>query len=175
MGMRNILKTILCVAVVSLIGAADAAVSVDFDKEADFSGYKTFAWKEGTLAQSTLMHKRIVRSIEAQLESVGLTKTEDEPDVYVLYHVALKQDRRISVDDFGYSHRWRGPHYGGGDVTVFDVNVGTLIVDMLDAGSEEGVWRGMAQRDLPPTPNPDKMEKKLVKVLGKMFRDYPPE
>ena len=122
-----------------------------------------------------LMHKRIVRAIEAQLEASGLTKTEDEPDVYVLYHVALSQDRRIHVDDFGYSSRWRRPGYGGGDVTVFDVNVGTLIVDMLDAGSEEAVWRGMAQKDLPPTPDPDKMEKKLGKILGKMFRDYPPE
>ena len=175
MGMRNIVKTILCLAVFSLSGVAGAAVSVDFDKEADFSGYKTFAWKEGTLAQNTLNHKRIVRAVEAQLESVGLTKTDDEPDVYVLYHVALSQDRRIHVDDFGYSSRWRRPGYGGADVTVFDVNVGTLIVDMLDAESEEGVWRGMAQKDLPPTPNPEKMEKKLAKILGKMFRDYPPE
>ena len=173
--MRNILNTILVLSVLSLSGAAGAAVSVDFDKEADFSGYKTFAWKEGTLAENTLMHKRIVRAIEAELESAGLTQNEGEPDVYILYHVALNQDRRISVDDFGYSGRWRRPGYGGGDVTVFDVNVGTLIVDMLDATSEEGVWRGMAQKDLPPTPDPDKMEKKLGKILGKMFRDYPPE
>lgn len=171
--MRNIVKIILCLAVFSLSGVAGAAVSVDFDKEVDFSTYKTFAWKEGTLAQNTLNHKRIVRAIEAQLESVGLTKTEDEPDVYVLYHVALSQDRRVQVDDFGY--RWRGRRYDGGNVTVFDVRVGTLIVDMLDAGSEECVWSGMARRDLPPTPNPDKMEKKLGKILGKMFRDYPPE
>lgn len=173
--MRNIFKIILCLGVLSLIGVAGASVSVDFDKEADFSGYKTYAWKEGTLAESTLNHKRIVRSIEAQLESVGLTKTEDEPDVYVLYHVALNQDRRISVDDFGYWNRWRGPRYGGGNVTVFDVNVGTLIVDMLDAGSEEGVWRGMARKDLPRTPNPNKMEKRLGKILRRMFRNYPPE
>jgi len=173
--MRKIKMTVLCLAVLSVLGTASAAVSVDYDKEADFSGYKTFAWKEGTSAESTLNHKRIVRAIEAQLESVGLTKTEDEPDVYVLYHVALNQDRRISVDDFGYSSRWRRPGYGGGEVTVFDVNVGTLIVDMLDAGSEEAVWRGLAQKDLPPTPDPDKMEKKLGKILGKMFRDYPPE
>ena len=113
--------------------------------------------------------------MRAELEAAGLTKTDEAPDVYVLYHVALNQDRRIQVDDFGYWNRWRGPRYGGGDVTVFDVNVGTLIVDMLDADSEEAVWRGMAQKDLPPTPDPDKMEKKLAKILRKMFHNYPPE
>jgi len=173
--LKKLVKIIFCLVAISLIGNANAAVSVDHDSEADFSAYKTYAWQEGTHAQNALMHKRVVRAIEAELEEAGLTKTEDAPDVHVLYHVALNKDRRIDVDDFGYANRWRGPRYGGGNVTVFDVNVGTLIVDMLDADSGDAIWRGMAQKDLPPTPDPDKMEKKLGKILRKMFHNFPPE
>jgi len=165
----------LCLALLFAFGAAEAGVNVDYDPEVNISGFKTYAWKTGTVAENPLMHKRIVRVIEQQLESVGLTKVDDDPDVYVLYHVALGQERRVNVDDFGYSRRWRAPV--GYSVDVYDVNVGTLILDMLDAGSGEGVWRGRAEKDLPsnPNPNPEKVEKKLGKIMMKMFRKFPPE
>lgn len=172
--MRRWKNTVGLLLVLALSVPTGAGVSVDYDSEADFSGYKTFAWQEGTPAVNPLMHKRVVRSIETQLVSMGMTKSEENPDVFVVYHVALDQDRRVQVDDFGYWGRWRGPWYGA-EVEVFDVQVGTLIVDLLDAGSGDGVWRGAAQQDLPPNPKPEKIEKKLRKVLMKMFRKFPPE
>ena len=86
----------------------------------------------------------------------------------------MNQDRRVSVESYGYWRRWGGVPVTG-SVDVYDVNVGTLIVDLLDGDSEEGVWRGVAQKDLPPNPSPEKMEKKLRKILLKMFRNYPPD
>ncbi len=164
----------MCLVLLSSV-ATSAGISTDHDSEADFSKYKTFAWQEGTHAKNELMHKRIVRAIEKELVEAGWTATDGEADVHLVYHVALNQDRRIEVDDFGYWSRWRRPGFGGSEVTVFDVNVGTLIIDILDAGSGDAVWRGMAQKDLPPTPDPDKMEKKLGKILRKMFHNFPPE
>jgi hypothetical protein len=171
--MRVVGRLAFCLTLVCAFGSVDAGVNVDYDTEADFSGFKTYAWKTGTEAENPLMHKRIVRVIEKQLESVGLEKVDSDPDVYVLYHVALGQEQRVNVDDFGYWRRWRAPV--GYSVDVYDVNIGTLILDMLDAGSGEGVWRGRAEKDLPSNPDPEKVEKKLGKIMMKMFRKFPPE
>ncbi|MDH3626748.1 MAG: DUF4136 domain-containing protein [Acidobacteriota bacterium] len=154
---------------------ASAAVTVDFDTDVNFSAYKTFAWKVGTPAESSLMDKRIMKVVEQQLATVGLMPTDGDPDLYLLYHVALDTTRRVNVDDFGYMGRWRRPIAGSVDVDVYDVEVGTLIVDLLDAGNGETVWRGMAENDMPSNPTPDKVEKKLNKVLSKMLRKYPSE
>ena len=171
--MRFIGRMFVCLALLSACGVVAAGVNVDYDTEADFGGYKTYAWKPGTHADNPLMHKRIVRVIEEQLKSAGLERVEENPDVHVLYHVALGEERRVNVDDFGYWRRWRAPV--GYSVDVYDVNVGTLILDMLDAESGEGVWRGRAEKDLPSNPSPEKIEKKLGKIMMKMFRNYPPE
>ena len=170
---RTIGKTTLWFAFLLMILPAQAGVDVDYDPEVDFSAYKTFAWQPGTPAPSPLMHKRIEGAIEDQLKSLGLQKTDGEADVYVIYHVALDQAQTISVDDFGYSRRWRG--MGSTTVNVYDVTVGTLIVDLLDGGSGDGVWRGRAEKELSGKPSPEKIDKKVQKILTKMFRDYPPE
>jgi hypothetical protein len=165
----TLLATILLLAAPAWAGRTTA----DYDPDADFAGYRTYAWKDGTPAKSDLMHKRIVSAIESQLESLGMTESDGDPDVYVLYHVALSEERRIDVDEFGYTRRWRYPV--ATTVDVYDVKIGTLIVDLLDGTSEEGVWRGFAERELSGNPTPQKVEKKLRKILLKMFRNYPPE
>ena len=34
--------------------------------------------------------------------------TLQKPGVYVVYHAALGNERRVNVDDFGYWRGWRG-------------------------------------------------------------------
>lgn len=170
--MRKMGMVSTCLMIAFLIVPAHAAVTVDYDTDADFSTYKTYAWKTGTAAKSSLMDKRIRKSVEEELAAVGLTLTEGEPDLYLIYHVALDTSRRVNVSDFGYMGRWRHS-VGTVDVDIYDVKVGTLIIDLLDANTNEGVWRGMTQNDLPSNPTPEKIEKKLHKVLAKMLRKYP--
>ena len=170
--MRKMAIASACLIAALMIVPAHAGVTVDYDTDADFSAFKTYAWKTGTAAKSSMMDKRIRKSVEEELAAVGLTLTEGEPDLFLIYHVALDTSRRVNVDDFGYMGRWRRSA-GMVDVDVYDVNVGTLIIDLLDADTNEGVWRGMTQNDLPSNPTPEKIEKKLHKVLAKMLRKYP--
>ena len=41
--------------------------TVDCDKAATFTGYKTYAWGEGTPVKNQLMHQRILDGVDKQL------------------------------------------------------------------------------------------------------------
>ena len=64
-------------------------VSYDYDKTANFTSFKTYAHKDGTKVGQPLIDDRIVAAIDAQLAEKGFTKSESNPDVFVVYHVAF--------------------------------------------------------------------------------------
>src|SRR6266850_797577 len=76
-------------------------VRYDFDKEKDFSKYKTYKWVaiKGADRPDDLMSKRITATIDAELATKGMTKTEaDTADLYIGYQTAIGQEKLV----------WRG-------------------------------------------------------------------
>jgi hypothetical protein len=143
-------------------------VSVDFDKGADFSKYKTFAWAIGAPAGNPLVHQRIVAGIEAQLAAKGLRKVGSNPDIVVRYHAAT--DTQVSINAMG-GGPFGGWRFGSGTATVDKVPVGQLVVDIGDAGARKFVWRGTASGTI--SSKPEKNEKALNAALTKMFQNFP--
>lgn len=84
------LKSLACAVAVLCLGTLVVAqqVSVDFDRSADFSKFKTFAWTTGTPVRDDLNHQRIIRAIEEQLTIKGPAKVAADPDVMVAYHAS---------------------------------------------------------------------------------------
>src|SRR5215813_1483169 len=62
----------------------------------DFSKYKTYKWVRVPKAQypNQILDTQIMNSIDAQLASKGLTKTEDNPDLYVTYQAAVTDEKQ---------------------------------------------------------------------------------
>lgn len=152
-----------------------AKVTVDFDKSADFSTYKTYAWRPGTPAKDPLMQKRIQDAVEAELTAKGLTKTEGAADLYVVTHASSKNEKQIDVNNLGYAgYRWQGwGAWGPTTANVYEIPVGTLMVDLLAGKSNALVWRGVATETLKD--NPQKVAKQINKVVMKMFKKFPPK
>jgi hypothetical protein len=173
--------TLLCTAGLMLLagGAAAQDVNYDYDRRANFSAYRTYAWVGGTSQADNLNHARIVAAVDRQLAAKGLTQVDStgNPDVLVLYQVALTEDLEVNA----YDNRWAGPGWGGwggwgggpSRARVERVPVGTLVVGMIDAKTRSMVWRTSATKDLDLGDNPEKWEKKLNKAVEKMFKRYP--
>ena len=172
--------TLLCTAGLMLLagGAAAQDVNYDYDRRANFSAYRTYAWVGGTSQADDLNHARIVAAVDRQLAAKGLTQVDStgNPDVLVLYRVALTEDLEIN----GFDNRGPGPWggwggWGGGLVHARTerVTVGTLVVGMIDAKTRSMVWRTSASKDLDLGDNPEKWEKKLNKAVEKMFKHNP--
>ena len=54
-----------------------------------------------------------------------------------------------------------------------NIAVGTLLLDVVDADSNQLVWRGVATDSIPK--KSEKLEKKIYKAVDKLFRHFPPE
>ena len=161
----------LCLALACILPAA-AKVDVDHDSSVDFSVFKTYAWITGTHAASPLYHKRIVTAIDEAMADRGMQLVEGEADIYLLYHASLTSEQVVNVDSYGYWGRgWAGA--GTTTVDVYDIQVGTLIVDMLVGADQDLAWRGIGDDSF--TNKAEKNEKKINKIVGKMFRLFPPE
>ena len=151
-------------------------VTYDYDVRADFSRYKTYAWTRGTELTDELNHVRVVRAVEAQLAAKGLTRVEPgaRPEVLVSYHASFETNVEIRA----FSHGW-GPFGMGGDragsARIEPVLVGTLVVDVIDAGTKAIVWRAVASSDINPATSPQKRDQKITSATGKMFKNYPPK
>ena len=167
---------------------------VDFDKETDFTVYKTFTWvksDEDLSETSPLWHERVRNGITERMVEGGMTEaTGDEiPDVYVTYYASESQTTRVITDNVGYGYggsyggvygsrygRYGGPTMSMGTSTsrVVTYDKGTLVIDIWDAEKKEMVWRGSTTDTI--SDDPRKMEKRLKKMLDKLIkvwhRDY---
>ena len=160
-----------------LLGTMALAQSVtyDYDRAANFSNYKTYAWTRGTELTDDLNHARVVRAIDGALVTKGLARVEPgaNPDVLVTYHASFDKTLEIT----GTAHGW-GP-FGLGDrwgsARVQPVLVGTLVVDISDARTNALVWRSLASSDIRPNDKPETREKKITQATEKMFKNYPPQ
>ena len=66
---------LLCVPALALA----QKTSYDYDKTANFAGYKTYALKDGTKVGNPLIDDRIVAAIESELAAKGLKKSDASP------------------------------------------------------------------------------------------------
>jgi hypothetical protein len=156
--------------------------SFDYEKSADFKSFKTYGFKDGTKVGQPLIDNRIVAAIETELASKGLTKSDANPDVWVVYHVAFDKQKDISTYSSGgagygpYGWGWGGGWAGGTTQTqVRDILVGTLVIDMADAKKNQMVWRGMGVKEVNTQANPEKRDKSINNAVKKILKNYPPK
>jgi hypothetical protein len=152
---------------------AAAGVGIEYDKQADFSRYRTYAWAEGTIAPNERMQTQLQSAIERELDAQGLRKVDGPADLYILTHTATGIDRVIDVNELGYSgyywRQWMG-EYPPTTRTSY-LPVGTVMVQMFDKRSKKRVWLGFAVEYF--RGKPQKIDQLLDKVAKKMFRHFP--
>ena len=157
--------------------------SYDYEKSADFTTYKTYAFKPGTPVGQELIDSRIVGAIETQMAAKGFTKADANPDVFVVYHMAFDKEKDISTFSSGYGGGygaygwgWGGGWAGGTTTTqVRDILIGSLVIDMADAKKGQLIWRGMGVKEVNTQANPEKRDKSINNAVAKIFKNYPPK
>jgi hypothetical protein len=186
--MKIVRVALLLAATVVPATARAQQVNTDFDQNADFGKYKTFAYTVCMRIENPLIDKRIVAGLENAVVLKGLTKAERDPDVIVTYHSSTATDVAIDTNTWGYGYGsgWRWGHgrygyggsgFGGGPLgtttTTRTYTKGTLVVDIWDARTKQLVWRGTAVDTV--SDDPKKNDRNVQKALEKLFKKYPPE
>jgi hypothetical protein len=169
------MRIVVFLSSLALLGTVLLAQSVtyDFDKTANFSRFKTYAWTKGTPVPDELNHKRIVQAIDAQVSTKGMARVDTTagPDVLVAYHASF--DRNLQVNAIGVG--WGPPAARSGSARVEEITVGTLAIDVVDAANRTIVWRGLASHDLDLKASPAKRDRNIDRTAEKLFKNYPPK
>jgi hypothetical protein len=150
-------------------------VKTDYDRNANFSQYKTYSWQK-VQTQDPLWVDRIKDAVNAALTAKGLRFVESGGDVALVAIEATQDQRTLNTfyDGMGGGWRWRGfGGFGETTTTVETYKVGTLVVDLFDAQTKTLIWRGSSSDTL--SDKSDKNIKNLDKGVQKMFDHYPPE
>jgi hypothetical protein len=182
--MKKFIKTLPLLALLILLSSCSSVkVVADYDKEAKFNDYKTFAFFKTGIDKaeiSDLDKRRILRAIEAELLAKGFTKSE-KPDLLV--SLFTKSQQRVDV----YNNSWGnggwgwggyagfGPGWGWGwnqQPSVSTSMQGHLYIDLIDANKKELVWQGMGTGYL--SRNMEKKEARIKEFVTKIMEKYPP-
>ena len=156
--------------------------SYDFDKTANFAGFKTYAHKDGTKVGQPLIDDRIVAAIDTELAAKGLTKASEPRRVRRLPRGLRQAEGHLDLQPgyaggYGaYGWGWGGG-WGGGttDDQVRDILVGTLVIDIADAKKGQLAWRGMGVKEVNTQAKPEKRDKSINEAVKKIFKNYPPK
>jgi hypothetical protein len=92
---------LLSIALVFLLGksASSQDVRYNFDKEADFSKFKTYKWVviKDAPPLDNILDKDIKGAIDTELATKGLSKVDsDDADLLIAYQTAVGQEKQFS-------------------------------------------------------------------------------
>ena len=172
------MKTIRVMSVLAIlvgvlaISAAAQSVQTDYDRSVRFSDLKTFSFAHqqraatDPLASDSLNDGRIRNGLESQLTANGFQMKAEESDFVIAYYVTTKN--KLNVQDFGYGPpRW----FGSRDIRVNQYSEGTLMVDFIDAKSNQVIWRGRASGTLEMKGVDKKISKATEKLVKQFLKD----
>lgn len=165
--------------------ASGPRVVADFDHNANFESYRTFAFHDplGTdrAGYTTILTERLKTLTRLQMEQRGYQYDPDSPDLLVNF---LAQSRQKSEyvppppmpwgpNYFGYRMGWYNPWMGYGfGADVIQYTEGVLSIDLIDARRKQLVWEGVATSIIDNVEQAAS-EKNLAPVVADIFAKYP--
>lgn len=183
--MKNLTKTIgLLVLVLLFTSNTEAQVKSDYDKNVDFSQFKTYTFggwaKDSDKILTPFDKKRITDAMAKELSDRGMKYVEQNGDVEITLFIVVNQKTSTSAytnynSTMGYRGRWGWGMGGAGYATTTysenDYLEGTFVVDMYDSTSKKLIWQGVITSVV--TEKPEKREKSIPKKVKKLMKKYP--
>ena len=107
--MKRMIRHIPLLAVVLAVGCSSMSFNHDWDRDADFPSYRTYAWidqqtdpatgnAQTARVQNSLLVKRIRSAVDSELRNKGLSVNTDSPDLLLVYHTGLQD--KVNVTDY---------------------------------------------------------------------------
>jgi hypothetical protein len=179
-------RTSLSLALLLLAGAAllqgcasKPDLRADYDRSVDSARFHSFNFVKApstdTLGYGSLVTRQIEEAIKAELEKRGY-KLAEAPDLLVNFSGKLQEKTDIQSSGGGYYNyrgygAWPGYAYGT-DVYTVRYTVGTINVDLIEAGRNQMVWEGVAVGEVTKK-HLENREAAIVKAIEKIFSKYP--
>jgi len=160
-----------CAAVVVLASSFAGAqqVSVNYNHNASFSQYHTYAWGSNNTnaIKNSILAQVAQQDIEAAMQQKGLQKVQESQSPDLILTASGGEHEQTSWNAWGM----RGIGGGMGGISPQQNVEATMIVSLYDAKQQSLVWRGIAENTL--NNNGNKNQEMVEKAVQKMFKQWP--
>jgi len=186
--MKTLFQKALLIGMIGLgTSTLKAQVVSNADHAANFSNYHTFAWiqpdvqVQNPMYNNALITKNIENDVNKALINKGLQINTQNPDL--LFKFRTYTEKAISNNGgysmgypmIGYSRvgRMIVPYsmgfWGGYAFGPYSYTQGTLVIEAIDAKTNQLVWQGGASGSI----SPKRIEKLIAKGVNKIMLKYP--
>ena len=171
-----------------LTACSNYTVKTDYDPTITFASYKTFDWyaaskraKGKGSGTDPLMDKRVKASVQSVLEAKGFKQeTVAEPDFLLTYYPIYQNRKYRTTTSFGGGYGWGSRRWGYGVGTRFSTSQvhkyreGTIVLEIVDSGSNQLVWQGAAEGALTNLDNPEAAQEQVNRAVQELLANFPP-
>jgi hypothetical protein len=167
--------------VVAVSGCASMQIQTDYDPAISFSDYRTYRWMPTSptsdpRVNNAITEGRIHGAVDSVLSARGYRKLgSGNVDFLVGYHAAI--EGALDAIEMARYYGYRPATTSGAwdeDVLVRSHSEGTLIIDVVDAGMNELVWRGTAKAEVSLGTPTEQRRKQIYEATSKILERFPP-
>jgi hypothetical protein len=173
--MRNMTIVVTALAALALAGCATMNVSSHIERNVSFSEYVTYDWGppdnlpvgDPRLDNNPFFNDYLQGAVEKKMAAKGFERVDSgqKADLLIHYHASVNQ----KLDVYGVDNQ-HGYCYGDCQPQVVDYELGTLVIDIVDAKTSKVVWRGWAQDAMNGIiDNQARLEKQVDEGVTKMM------
>ena len=171
--MRSIIALILIVFVSS---CAPIYVNYDYEKNADFSQYKTYNYYSNIeTGLSELDSKRLMDVLDTEMKTKGFSLSET-PDFYI--NIKSQDFQGVQQSSVGVGIGSTGRNFGGGlsmGIPIGQTNVNReIIIDFVDESNVGLFWQAVTETNYNPKSTPERKEERFRTLVQKVLSGYPP-
>ena len=172
--MRTLTSIFTAVAALAIAGCATMNVSSHIERNVVFSEYVTYDWGppdnlpvgDPRLDNNPFFNDYLQGAIEKKMAAKGFERAvTGQPDLLIHYHASVNQ----KLDVYEVDNRY-GYCYGNCQPQIADFELGTLVIDVVDAKTSKVVWRGWAQDTMNGViDNQERLDKQVDEGVAKMM------
>src|SRR5271169_6084071 len=159
------------VAVVCLVSSFAVAqqVSVNYDHNASFAQYHTYAWgsNNSNEIKNSILAQVAQQDINSAMQGKGLQMVPENQNPDLILTASGGERAQTSWNAWGM----RGIGGGMGGISPQQNIEATMVVSLYNPKTQELVWRGIAQDTL--NNNGNKNQEMVNKAVQKMFKQWP--
>lgn len=173
--MRRCLLLAVCLLSLSATRVCGQGPNHIFDKQADFSRYKTYKWAKFPNAMNLgeLTQGQLTGTLQVELAKKGLTKVQsDHADLYVAYQIVSNDPKNTSTFDVSWPDGSRMQGIAGLGNASNPIHAGELVLDFYDSSTKALVFRSVVAKPIDLDGKPASRQKQLDRAAEKLLKHY---
>ncbi|WP_053991712.1 DUF4136 domain-containing protein [Mangrovimonas sp. TPBH4] len=174
--MKNRFSAFICLTFFALMACAPVRVNYDYDRNTDFSKYKTYNYfQDLNIGMSELDANRFLDALDSAMAAKGMVLS-DTPDF--LINVQSNAYNVGSQSSVGVGIGGSGRNMGGGISVGIPVGQSTLNrqiqVDFVDPQGGGLFWQAISEDSFYQDDAPEAKEEKFNAIATEILKGYPP-